>query len=219
MLKKMLLILVGLVMLAAGVTAPASADLSQLPQGTRQLITVTSTKAENVDGMLTAWERDDRGVWSQVIAPVAVKFGSLGLGEPADDVWRTPAGLFALDEAFGRKPNPGTRMPYFQADRMDWWDANPSSPTYNTHVRQEQSPGGDSENLYDMGPVYDYAINIAHNPERIPGRAAAIFLHVTDGQPTWGCVATSEEAMLNLLRWLDPVKRPMISLQVAAPAH
>ena len=75
-------------------------------------------------------------------------------------------GTFAFDQAFGRQPNPGTKMSYFQATNQDWWDEDAKSPTYNTHVRQSGSPSAITENLYDSGPVYDYAVNIAVNPQR-----------------------------------------------------
>ena len=82
-------------------------------------------------------------------------------------------------------------MPYFEATDRDWWDEDAKSPTYNTHVRSAQEPSNITENLYNSGPVYDYAVNIAVNPQRIPGKVSGIFLHVTDGSPTWGCVGSA----------------------------
>lgn len=143
-----------------------------------------------------------------MFGPTKAFLGSLGMGEPKDNVYRTPEGTFALDQAFGRQANPGTKMPYFQATRQDWWDSNMKSPTYNTHVRQANSPGGDSENLYDAGPVYDYAVNIAHNPQRTPGKASAMFLHVTNGEPTMGCVAIDRDVMHKILRVARPRQAP-----------
>ena len=61
----------------------------------------------------------------------------------------------------GRQPNPGTKMPYFQATSQDWWDEDARSPTYNTHVRGPDRPSSIAENLYDSGPVYDYAVKHA----------------------------------------------------------
>ncbi len=76
-----------------------------------------------------------------------------------------PRSTFGFDQAFGREPNPGTKMPYFQATNQDWWDEDGKSPpTYNTHVRAAAQPSGIAENLYDSGPVYDYAVNITSNP-------------------------------------------------------
>ncbi|MGV9710605.1 L,D-transpeptidase family protein [Gordonia sp. NPDC003424] len=186
---------------------------------TSQMIVVTAPKAADTTATLTAFERGSDGTWKPVIGPTKAFLGSLGMGEPKDNVYRTPSGTFGLDKAFGRLPNPGTKMPYTKVDRQDWWDSNMRSPTYNELVRQPKSPGGDSENLYDAGPVYDYAVNIAHNPQRIPGKASAMFLHVTNNQPTQGCVAIDKELMRKVLVWLDPAKHPKIAIGVnqAAP--
>jgi len=137
---------------------------------------------------------------------------------PADGVHRTPVGTFTFDQAFGRQPNPGTKMPYFKATDQDWWDEDAGSPTYNTHVRGSGSPSSIAENLYDSGPVYDYAVNIAVNPQRIPGRVAGIFLHVSDGNPTWGCVAIGRNEMRSVLNWLDPSASPQITIGVGTPS-
>ncbi|MFW0796151.1 L,D-transpeptidase family protein [Gordonia sp. CPCC 205515] len=187
---------------------------------TSQMIVVTAPKASDTTATLTAFERGADGTWKPVIGPTKAFLGSQGMGEPKDNVPRTPQGTFALDKAFGRLANPGTKMPYTKVDRQDWWDSNMKSPTYNTMVRQPKSPGGDSENLYDSGPVYDYAVNIAHNPQRTPGKASAMFLHVTNNQPTLGCVAIDKESMRKVLVWLDPAKHPKITIGVnqAAPA-
>ncbi|AZG44979.1 hypothetical protein D7316_01571 [Gordonia insulae] len=181
---------------------------------TSQMIVVTAPKASDTTATLTAFERGADQSWKPVIGPTKAFLGSLGMGEPKDNVYRTPQGTFSLDQAFGRQANPGTKMPYKKVDREDWWDSNMKSPTYNTMVRQPKSPGGDSENLYDSGPVYDYAVNIAHNPQRTPGKASAMFLHVTNNQPTMGCVAIDRELMRKVLTWLDPAKHPKIAIGV-----
>jgi L,D-peptidoglycan transpeptidase YkuD (ErfK/YbiS/YcfS/YnhG family) len=108
-------------------------------------------------------------------------------------------------------------MPYFQATNQDWWDEDAGSPTYNTHVRSANNPSSITENLYDSGPVYDYAVNIAVNPQRIPGKVSGIFLHVTNGSPTWGCVAIGREEMRSVLNWLDPAADPRITIGVGNP--
>ncbi|MFT4087933.1 MAG: L,D-transpeptidase family protein [Gordonia sp. (in: high G+C Gram-positive bacteria)] len=196
-----------------------------LPQGspqvdavtdTSQMIVVSVPEASSTTGTLTAFEKNANGQWTPVVGPVKAYVGEKGIGKAQDNVYRTPEGTFALDQAFGRQDNPGTKMPYKKVDAQDWWDSDMKSPTYNRMVRQEQSPGGDSENLYNTGPMYDYAVNIASNPTNTPGDASAIFLHVTDGKPTMGCVATDRESMIKILKWLDPAKHPKISIGVNA---
>jgi len=197
--------------------APAAAEPVATPTvAPSQWIVVGVPKSDSTTATLTAFQRFGQQ-WKAVLGPTKAKVGSLGIGEPADGVHRTPEGTFAFDQAFGREPNPGTKMPYFQATDQDWWDEDASSPTYNTHVRSAQNPSGITENLYTSGPVYDYAVNIAVNPQRIPGKVSGIFLHVTDGNPTWGCVAIGREEMRSILTWLDPAANPRITIGVGEP--
>ncbi len=182
-----------------------------------QWIVVGVPAANATTGTLTAFQRVGQD-WKVVLGPTPAKVGELGVGAPADGVYRTPEGTFGFDQAFGRQPNPGTKMPYFQATDQDWWDEDGKSPTYNTHVRAATQPSSIAENLYDSGPVYDYAVNITSNPQRIPGKVAGIFLHVTDGNPTWGCVAIGRDEMRSILNWLDPAANPQITIGVGDPS-
>lgn len=206
-------VLLGLSMAAPVTAAPAVPATAQ----TSQWIVVGVPTADATTGTLTAYQKVG-SQWKAVLGPTKAKVGSLGVGAPADGVHRTPEGTFTFDQAFGREPNPGTKMPYFQATDQDWWDEDASSPTYNTHVRSATNPSGITENLYDSGPVYDYAVNIAVNPQRIPGKVSGIFLHVTDGNPTWGCVAIGREEMKSILTWLDPAADPRITVGVGTPS-
>jgi len=149
--------------LSLAAAAPARAEAAA------QMIVVSAPTATSDSGTLTAYERVN-GTWERVLGPTPATLGELGVGEPEDDVFRTPVGTFPLGQAFGRQPNPGTRMPYFQATDEDWWDEDVDSPTYNTHVHAEEIDSDDAENLYDSGVMYDYAVVIDHNPQRVPGR-------------------------------------------------
>lgn len=215
-LKKMLA--AGLAGLTLSVAAPATAEPAPAPAAQpTQWIVVGVPAATETTGSLTAFQRVGQE-WKVVLGPTKAKVGTLGVGEPGDGIHRTPEGTFTFDQAFGREPNPGTKMPYFQATNQDWWDEDASSPTYNTHVRSATTPSAITENLYDSGPVYDYAVNIAVNPQRIPGRVSGIFLHVTDDNPTWGCVAIGREEMKSILTWLDPAASPRITIGVGSPS-
>ena len=208
--------LIGLVVLMLSLAAPAAAEPPAATEPS-QWIVVGVPATDATTGTLTAYQRVGQQ-WRAVLGPTPAKVGELGIGAPADGVYRTPEGTFTFDQAFGREPNPGTKMPYFQATNQDWWDEDASSPTYNTHVRSASNPSSITENLYDSGPVYDYAVNIAVNPQRIPGKVSGIFLHVTDGNPTWGCVAIGRDEMRSILTWLDPAAAPRITIGVGDPS-
>ncbi len=203
-------------LLSLPLAAPAGAEPAAVPAKPMQWIVVGVPSESSTSGTLTAYQRvGDQ--WKAVLGPTPAKVGDVGVGAPADGVHRTPVGTFAFDQAFGRQPNPGTKMPYFQATQQDWWDEDAGSPTYNTHVHSAANPSSITENLYDSGPVYDYAVNIAVNPKRIPGKVSGIFLHVTDGTPTWGCVAIGRDQMKQILTWLDPTADPRITIGVGNP--
>lgn len=190
---------------AAGEPAPA------------QVIMVDTPTASSTVGTLTAYERNGTG-WQVVLGPTPARLGELGVGEPQDDVFRTPVGTFPLGLAFGREPNPGTKLAYTRVDASDWWDEDVDSATYNTMVRAPEKPSDDAENLYESGAIYDYAVLVDHNPQRIPGRSAGIFLHVDDGDPTWGCIAIGRDEMRSLLQWLTPSASPQITIGIGPPA-
>lgn len=187
--------------------------VSAQPGPPAQMIVVSAPAGGSTRGTLTAYEGGG-AEWKVVRGPMPADLGQLGVGAPVDSVFRTPVGTFPLGQAFGREPNPGTPMPYFETTDKDWWDEDVHSPTYNTHVHAAKIVSDDAENLYDSGPIYDYAVVIDHNPSRIPGRGAGIFLHVTNGSPTWGCVAIARDQMRSILQWLDPAAHPQITIGV-----
>lgn len=198
-------------LLTASACAETPHDPPPAPRS--QLIVVSAPDAHSATGTLTAYERDG-AQWRVVFGPLDADLGSGGVGIAEDDEFITPEGTFPLGQAFGREPDPGTSMPYFQVTDEDWWDEDVDSDTYNSHVHAAEIDSEDAENLYDSGPVYDYAVLIDHNPERVPGRSAGIFLHVSDGEPTWGCVAIDRDAMRSVLRWLSPQAAPQITIGV-----
>lgn len=212
--KKLTRVLAGPAAVLLGVMSAGSAAAAPPRE---QLIIVEAPQAASTVGTLTAYERAG-SEWRTVLGPTHADLGELGVGEPQDDVFRTPVGTFPLGLAFGREPDPGTAMPYVRVDGWDWWDEDVDSPTYNTLVRSRAKPSQDAENLGRSGEIYDYAVLVEHNPQRVPGRSAGIFVHVTDGEPTWGCIAIGEDQMRTLLQWLDPAAAPRITVGIGRQA-
>jgi len=64
--------------------------------------------------------------------------------------------------------------------------------------------------------VYDYGAVIAYNTSRTPGLGSAIFLHVSSGGSTAGCVSLPPSELLSVLRWLDPARAPRIVMGTTA---
>lgn len=192
---------------------PAGADIGNATQ----VVGVSVPSASSTTGTLTAWSLAPGG-WSVSLSPRTASVGAAGTGVAAEGVARTPAGTFSLTSAFGRAANPGTALPYRVIDTQDWWVSDASSPSYNQYVRCaagscpfDESAG---ENLWAQGAVYQYAVVIDYNRARTPGAGSAIFLHVSNGRPTAGCVAVDQASLVALLQWLAPGAAPVIHIGV-----
>ena len=70
------------------------------------------------------------------------------------------------------------------------WDDDPSSPLYNQWVDTSMSNAGKRPSPWTSTPAYDYGAVIAYNTNpTVPGAGSAIFLHVSTGGATVGCVS------------------------------
>ena len=75
---------------------------------------------------------------------------------------------------YGNEANPGVRFQYRRLRCGDWWDEDPSSPTYNTfqHVRCGTKPpfGGGSEGMWQQPRPYPFLAVIEYNTHPVvPG--------------------------------------------------
>ena len=66
-------------------------------------------------------------------------------------------------------------------------------------------------------PDYKYVLIINHNSMNATGNGSCIFLHINN-VPTTGCTSMDETTMIELLRWLDPMKRTVI-VQLPHPEY
>jgi L,D-peptidoglycan transpeptidase YkuD (ErfK/YbiS/YcfS/YnhG family) len=234
-----------LALAAAGVVAAPAPSQAQQPSATDpsrlanvgaagQVIIVTAPSWRSTTGTLRAFERDGRGGWREVVGATAAHLGSGGLVPGAkrkQGTGTTPAGTYAITSAFGRLPDPGTRMPYRQFDTNDSWTYDPQHPfTYNvfqTAPIDWRSYGGFAEHLWAKGPQYRYVAVLDFNlpagpittgPDGIrrttkppnTKRGGGIFLHVSKGIATAGCISVPLDTMRRILRWLKPGRHPVI---------
>ncbi|HWD02774.1 MAG TPA: L,D-transpeptidase family protein [Amycolatopsis sp.] len=204
-----------------GADAPAAGPTPPPPYAgpARQLVTVTASSSTATTATLTAWSRRGDG-WVRALGPFPAFVGSQGIGQASETSSHTPAGVWPLTEAFGSRPNNGTRLPYRQVTDSDWWVSDVESPLYNTHY--SCAPGtcpfdeSAGENLGKAGPVYDHATVIDYNRRPVvAGRGSAFFLHVSSGRPTAGCVAIPGPDLDAVMRWLDPAGHPVIDIGVS----
>ncbi len=201
--------------------------------GSDQVVVVTAASWTSTTATLRTYERD-AGRWREIGEPTPARLGWSGLVPAAhrrQGTGKTPAGTFAIPSAFGRLPDPGTRLPYRQFDRDDAWTYDPRRPgTYNvlqTAPVSWRSYGGYVEKLWRYGSQYRYVavldFNLPDGPvtrgpdgvRRVARPAdtkagGGIFLHVSNGTRTAGCIAIAEERMRQILTWLDPARHPRI---------
>ena len=170
-----------------------------------QVLSVVSTGGSTAK--MDVWQRGPAG-WQPVGTGIDTFIGSAGMSpESREGARATPMGVFSLDFAFGTQPSPGGGLKYYQTTPDYWWSADPAN--YNTmQVCKKQecpfdtSPAIGSENLYI--PEYAHAIVMGVNPERIPGKGSAFFVHTSSGEPTAGCVAIDDATLVKIIQWLQP---------------
>jgi L,D-peptidoglycan transpeptidase YkuD (ErfK/YbiS/YcfS/YnhG family) len=185
-----------------------------------QLITVVAPTPRSQSATLEFFVRRG-GCFRLDDGPYSALVGLNGLSShhhEGDDT--TPIGLFGFQSTmYGVLPNPGVAYPYHRLVCGDWWDEQSTSALYNhfVHVPCGTKPdfGGGSEALWETVPSYDYFAVIAYNRHPIvPGKGSAIFLHVSSGQPTTGCVSLPAADLLRVLRALRRNMKPLIDLTV-----
>jgi L,D-peptidoglycan transpeptidase YkuD (ErfK/YbiS/YcfS/YnhG family) len=168
---------------------------------------------------ITVYQRS-RSLWRPVFGPWAANLGYRGLAVPGtkrEGDGRTPSGTFGFDFFFGTAPSPGVRFAYRQVTGPSIvWDDDPASPRYNEWVDERQADAGANPEPMDRDPVYRYGAVVAYNESRTPGLGSAIFLHVSSGGSTAGCISLPEDELLQVLRWLDPAQQPRIVLGLRA---
>jgi len=178
-----------------------------------QVIAVSASSYGQTVATLTAFQEDATG-WRQVFGPWQADIGYAGFAPPGqkrEGDGRTPSGSFGFAFFFGVLADPGVQFPFRPITGSNIvWDDDPSSPLYNQWVDTTVSNPGASPEPMDVS-AYDYGAVIAYNMDpTVPGAGSAIFLHVSDGGPTVGCVSLPTAELLAVLRWLSPSADPRI---------
>jgi L,D-peptidoglycan transpeptidase YkuD (ErfK/YbiS/YcfS/YnhG family) len=195
---------------------PTLANQLAVTGSARQLVTVASLRSSSQTGAVRLWEmRGD--CWSQVAGPWTAWLGIRGISEhKREGDLKTPSGAFGIQSVmYGLAPNPDVRYRYRRIVCGDWWVEDPRSPSYNRfrHVRCGATPPfrTTSEDMSKSPSAYRHLAVIDYNTHPIvPGRGSGIFLHVSHGNPTLGCVSLPLPQLVKVLRWFDPAKEPLV---------
>lgn len=209
---------------------------SSLPESlieSRQLILVTTTGWNVVDGEMKRYERDSiNDEWKMVGEQIPIVVGRNGMawgkGLHGDAIGegpvkkegdgRSPAGIFSLSSAFGyasREQAREVKMPYVQAVATLECVDDPKSAHYNKVIDRagvENPDWKSSERMRRDDDQYRWGVVVDHNAEGEPGCGSCIFLHIWEapGKGTAGCAAMEAGKMQEVLRWLDAKKRPVL---------
>lgn len=227
-------ILIGLIAPTSSQATPAL--LNEITDSD-QVVLVTADSWRATMGTVQVFEKKNKS-WLAAQKSVKAYLGYGGL-VPGDKrkqgTGTTPTGTYAFISAFGIKPDPGTKLSYTKVDNNDAWTYNPKFPsTYNVFqtANKKWSGYGDFvEILSTYGKPYNYSAVLDFNlptgkittganginrtdQSANTVRGGGIFLHVSNGTKTAGCIAIPEQAMKEILEWVDPKKNPVIVIQV-----
>ncbi len=121
---------------------------------------------------------------------------------------KTPTGQYELGIAFGindaKEIKISKNLEYIKINENLYWIDDVNSQFYNqmVDITKVNKDWNSAEHLIKYLKQYEYAIEIKTNPNNIPGKGSAIFLHCSVGKPTAGCVAIEREKMLEILQKL-----------------
>jgi len=196
-------------------------------QQTSQLIVVATKGWNDNRGTLQRYEKSN-GKWHKAGKSVSVRLGRNGLGwgiglhtVPKDAKYikkegdgRSPAGIFALKQAFGYAPF-DVKYPYRVYKETDHCVDDSHSKYYNKIVDSTQIDRDykSFEHMKFPKDYYRYGIVVDHNhideKGAVPGAGSCIFLHIKS-VPTAGCTVMNETQIKEVIRWLDPAKHPLL---------
>lgn len=184
--------------------------------GARELITVVAARRSSTQGSFRLW-RKPGACWQPAAGPWTAWLGERGTSRHKREGDRTtPAGAFGfLPTMYGIAASPGVHYRYHRIVCGDWWVEDSRSRFYNRfrHVPCGSTPPfrTTSEDMSKSPSSYRHLAVIDYNAHPIvPGRGSGIFLHVSHGNATLGCVAVPLPQLVRLLRWFDPADDPLI---------
>lgn len=202
--------------------APNLANGLRTARTADQLITVEAASYRTTYASLRRWERRG-GCFVPAGGPWTARVGVNGIRDNRrEGDGTTPTGSYTIGPVmYGNAPNPGVRYRYRKVVCGDWWVEDPRSPFYNRfrHVPCGQRPPfrTNPPGLWQDAVAYRYLAVVEFNMRPVvPGRGSGIFLHVSKGNPTAGCVSLPAGRLVSTLRWLDPAKRPRIAIGTRA---
>jgi L,D-peptidoglycan transpeptidase YkuD (ErfK/YbiS/YcfS/YnhG family) len=200
-----------------------------IPTATTQLVTAVPDHWTSTHATLALWQRTKTGwqrageTWPATLGQAGSAWG-IGL-HPAgregptkrEGDLKSPAGVFAFRSVYGYAEDPpkSWRMPYEPSADLECID-DAASEHYTKIVDRKQVPSDwqSAEQMRRDDALYQWVLDVAHNPDAKPGGGSCIFLHVWSGPEgaTAGCTAMNKHQLESLLAALDPGSQPLYVL-------
>lgn len=181
-----------------------------------QIIVASCIKKKSYKGVLVGYEYINEN-WVVTFDSIPCTFGRNGFAEPNQKMegdGKTPTGTFQIGSAFGYTNDLDAKMNFIELSDNHYWVSDTNSLMYNKLV-DYYPKGVYVEKMKRNDHLYKYGIIIEYNTSNtMKGKGSAIFIHVErkEGAPTAGCIAVSNKNMKKLIRWIDPDKKPMITM-------
>lgn len=117
---------------------------------------------------------------------------------------KTPLGEFELGVILGTD-SCVKKLKYIQITESMYWVDDPRSKYYNqlVNLTKVKKDWNSAEHLIDYPIEYEYLIEIKTNPDNIPERGSAIFLHCSNNKPTAGCIAINKLIIKKIIGNID----------------
>ncbi len=196
----------------AGATGASLPDRLRGVHDAKQLVVVTAPDNHTSYATLRAY-RLRHGTWRRVFGPWPARIGDSGFaprGGKREGDGQTPTGSWHFRFMFGTDADPGVHYRYRRSHSTSYWDDDSTTRRYNRWVDSRRGDPGRSPEPMRVLPNYRYGAVVAYNWDQTPYRGSAIFLHVTDGTGTAGCIAIARHRVVRVLRWLRPSLSPRI---------
>ena len=197
-----------------------------IPADSKQLIKVITPNWSAKEGILQRYERTKNG-WQKVGKEINIILGRNGLAwglglhtipknaqyikQEGDG--KAPAGLFSLGHGFGYH-SLDIEFPYKVYKQTDHCVDDSNSKWYNRIVDSTQTDRDykSFERMRLKSDEYKYGITVNHNPNQVALGGSCIFIHIRNNKKsgTAGCTAMSEDEIVEILEWLDSVKKPLL---------
>lgn len=120
---------------------------------------------------------------------------------------KTPIGEFELGTILGTQIGIQNKngLEYKKITREMYWVDDIKSKYYNQLVNENEveRDWNSAEHLIEYPIEYEYLIEVKTNPQNIPGKGSAVFLHCSNDKSTAGCVAVDANCMRTIIENID----------------